>query len=266
MALGYFFVRSLPSTRTRDFVDSWVREYQTGPGTERKDAPDFVKKPTDNPGGGSGLPENPVGGTNDNLPGTDTTAATNTDGADVAGAATTAETVPSKAAKIGENALEQAKVGAKYAPGYFELKYPGGDLPQDKGVCTDVLVRAFRNAGIDLQQLIHEDMSKNFSKYPQVWGLQKPDRNIDHRRNPNLMCFFKRFARALSCKTDEKDLPDWQPGDVVFWRLDKSRLHCGILVDQRNPKGIPLVVHNLATCCLEDCLTKWEIVGHFRYP
>lgn len=249
VAVGYFFVRSLPRTRTRDFIATWVRDYRPSPVGEHDD-------------GSRPIAVRLNGKTDTNV----STPTATTDAGGSGSPPTGSFSRESIAARIVEGALAQAKVGAKHTPGYFELKYPGGDLPPDKGVSTDVLIRAFRNAGLDLQQLVHEDMTKNFDKYPNIWGLRKPDPNIDHRRNPNLMCFFKRFARSLTCDTDEKSLAEWQPGDVVFWQLDDGRLHCGIVVDQKNQKGIPLVVHNLSVCTLEDCLTRWKIIGHFRYP
>jgi hypothetical protein len=170
------------------------------------------------------------------------------------------------AEKIVAGAKAQATEGAIYTPGYFTLSYPNGDLPPDKGVCTDVVVRALRKAGCDLQQLVHEDMKRNFRKYPNPWGLKKPDPNIDHRRVPNLMRFFERRGSSLTMEVSSKTLPSWQPGDVVCWRLDSGLLHCGVLSDTRNADGAPLVIHNLGRCVEEDCLTAWKIIGHFRYP
>jgi hypothetical protein len=285
-AIGYFFVRLLPSARTRDFIDTWMRDYQPGLEPRADAAGSRATGNTANTAaaGGSAQTATVVGGVTEPISSTNpasTTPASSSDASATSGstsgdtianpaqpAATSATSAQSKSApvKIVESAFGQAKIGAKYTPGYFELKYPGGDLPADRGVCTDVLIRAFRNAGFDLQQLVNEDMTKNFDKYPNIWGLRRPDPNIDHRRNPNLMCFFKRFGMPLVCEVDEKSLSEWLPGDVVFWRLDSRRLHCGIVIDRKNKKGIPLVVHNLSVCTIEDCLTKWKIIGHFRYP
>lgn len=170
------------------------------------------------------------------------------------------------AEKIVAGALEQAREGALYTPGYFKIPYPNGDLPRHQGVCTDVVVRALRRAGYDLQKLVHEDMKRHFRQYPQLWGLRKPDPNIDHRRVPNLMCFFRRHGKSLTLEVSPKTLKDWQPGDIICWRLDNGLYHCGILSSTRNAAGMPLVVHNISQCAEEDCLTTWKIIGHYRYP
>ena len=172
------------------------------------------------------------------------------------------------ASLILEGAKIQVREGAVYTPGYFRLQYPNGDLPRDKGVCTDVVVRALRHAGFDLQKLVHEDMKANFDAYPQtrIWGLTKPDPNIDHRRVPNLAAFFSRHGEILTCEVSPGTLAEWQPGDIVCWKLPDGREHCGIVSDGKNGAGIPTVIHNIAKCCEEDCLDKWKITGHFRYP
>jgi uncharacterized protein YijF (DUF1287 family) len=113
-----------------------------------------------------------------------------------------------------------------YDPSYVRIKYPMGDVPADRGVCTDVIIRAYRQLGIDLQQLVHEDMVANFDKYPQSWGLSKPDSNIDHRRVPNLMTFFKRHGEVLPITKNPKD---YKPGDIVCWNLGAGILHIGIV-------------------------------------
>lgn len=133
------------------------------------------------------------------------------------------------------------------------------------GACTDVIIRAFRNAGIDLQQLIHEDMAANFALYPARWGLTAPDPNIDHRRIPNQMQFFKRFGQELTLKTDT-DFKQWQWGDLVYWRFNNGDEHCGIVSDRTSTDGRPLVIHNAGIAREEDCLERWEIIGHFRFP
>jgi uncharacterized protein YijF (DUF1287 family) len=123
-----------------------------------------------------------------------------------------------------------------------------------------------RRAGYDLQQLIHEDTEQHFSDYPQKWGASGPDTNIDHRRVPNQMCFFERYGRSLTRRVARWTLDEWQPGDIVYWKLEGGRDHCGIVSDKRNRRGIPYVIHNLSGCAEEDRLTDWKIVGHYRYP
>jgi uncharacterized protein YijF (DUF1287 family) len=161
-------------------------------------------------------------------------------------------------------ARREVKNRTAYDASYEVISYPGGDVSPDRGACTDVVIRAFRNAGIDLQQLIHEDMEKNFHLYPQKWGLSSPDPNIDHRRVPNQVCFFERFAQALTLEV-EGCLEEWQWGDVVYWRFPDGRDHCGIISDRTKKDGIPLVIHNAGMAREEDCLLRWEITGHFRY-
>lgn len=162
-------------------------------------------------------------------------------------------------------ARSEVNNGTVYDASYKVIDYPGGDVPNGKGACTDVVVRAFRNAGIDLQQLIHEDMNEKFDIYPQNWGLSSPDSNIDHRRVPNQMQFFKRHGLELSLDV-RNNLNDWNWGDVVYWRFINGDEHCGIISDRKNSNGIPLVIHNAGRAKEEDCLTRWEITGHYRYP
>ncbi|MDD4550077.1 MAG: DUF1287 domain-containing protein [Syntrophomonadaceae bacterium] len=159
----------------------------------------------------------------------------------------------------------EAQNGTSYDASYRTIEYPGGDVPADNGACTDVVIRAFRNAGIDLQQLIHEDMSSNFDIYPQKWGLSGPDSNIDHRRVPNQMQFFKRYGVELPLDVDEH-LQDWQWGDVVYWRFVNGDEHCGIISDRKNSSDIPLVIHNAGKAKEEDALLRYQITGHYRYP
>ena len=161
-------------------------------------------------------------------------------------------------------ALEQLDQTLYYDPSYQRLAYPGGDVPLDRGVCTDVVVRAFRKAGVDLQVLVHDDMKAAFSAYPQQWGLARPDPNIDHRRVPNMMTFFKRKSRALPLSDDPAA---FQPGDVVAWRLPGGRLHVGVVsnVRARDARRY-LMVHNIgAGAQLEDILFAFDIIGHYRY-
>ena len=151
-----------------------------------------------------------------------------------------------------------------YDPSYFSIAYPMGDVPEDRGVCTDVVVRAYRKCGIDLQQKVHEDMKANFAIYPQRWGLRGPDKNIDHRRVPNLMTFFERFGEVLPSSSKSSD---YQPGDIVCWDLGGGILHIGLVSAQRNSSGSRyLIVHNIgAGQVFEDVLFEYKIIGHYRY-
>ena len=151
-----------------------------------------------------------------------------------------------------------------YDPAYYRIPYPNGDIPADKGVCTDVVIRAYRKVGIDLQQKVHEDMSKNFEKYPNIWGLTKTDSNIDHRRVPNLMKFFSRHGLVLQTK---KISSDFKAGDVVTWTLSNGMLHIGIVIDKKSSDGQrPLIVHNIGNGQeISDCLFLYPLLGHYRY-
>lgn len=159
----------------------------------------------------------------------------------------------------------RAQVGISYDASYVKLKYPNGDVARNTGVCTDVIIRALRADGRDLQRLIHEDMTRNWKLYPRKWGLRRPDKNIDHRRVPNQMVFFRRFGRELTRDVSASTLAQWKPGDIVCWDLG-GPLHTGIVSDQRNNRGVPLVIHNLGGGREEDALRNWKIIGHFRYP
>ena len=167
-------------------------------------------------------------------------------------------------------AAARAQLGISYDASYVKIAYPGGDVAKDRGVCTDVIVRALRAVGHDLQKLMHEDMKRNFSLYPsrKKWGLTRTDRNIDHRRVPNQMVFFRRFGKELTREVSSKTLAQWQAGDIVCWDLTGKGgpPHTGIVSDQKNERGVPLVIHNLGGCREEDALTAWKITGHFRYP
>ena len=130
------------------------------------------------------------------------------------------------------------------------------------GVCSDVVVRSLRQAGIDLQKEVHEDMTKNFAAYPQKYGLKKPDKNIDHRRVPNLMTYFERHEISVSDKLDAAQ--SYAPGDVVAWDLGKGVLHVGIVSD-RKAGEIPLIIHNIGNGAAEDdVLFKFKVIGHYR--
>jgi len=162
-----------------------------------------------------------------------------------------------------DSAIEQTRQTVQYDPSYTKLKYPNGDVPIERGVCADVIVRAFRSAGIDLQKEVHEDMSRHFAAYPANWGARKPDSNIDHRRVPNLMTLFERWAKSVPITRNPSD---YVPGDVVAWELDNKLLHIGLVSDVV-ANGTPnyLMVHNIGEGAkIEDVLMAWKIIGHYR--
>lgn len=165
---------------------------------------------------------------------------------------------------LSESALELTKQQVTYDPSYFSINYPNVDIPSDKGVCTDVVIRAYRKIGINLQKEVHEDMKANFSSYPRIWGLKTTDKNIDHRRVPNLMFFFKRQG-AEKLISDHPS--DYQPGDIVCWNLGGAVTHIGIVVHRKSRDGKRnLIVHNIGGGqVLEDCLFDFKIIGHYRY-
>ncbi|MGZ5221538.1 MAG: DUF1287 domain-containing protein [Chitinophagaceae bacterium] len=166
--------------------------------------------------------------------------------------------------QISDAALSLTRDHVIYDPSYFTISYPAGDVPEGKGVCTDVVIRTFRKIDIDLQKLVHEDMKKRWPQYPKLWGLPAPDRNIDHRRVPNLMEYFSSYGEARRGGTNASA---YLPGDVVAWRLQNGRTHIGIIVDKRSSDGKRnMVVHNIgAGQVLEDCLFNFEVVGHYFY-
>lgn len=168
------------------------------------------------------------------------------------------------ALKLSDAALSLTKNKVTYDPSYFVIKYPAGDIPADKGVCTDVVIRAYRKLGIDLQKEVHEDMAKNFSKYPKTWGLKKPDTNIDHRRVPNLQVFFARYGKSKSTETKPAL---YVPGDIVTWLLPENLTHTGMVVNRKSADGKRyLIVHNIGKGqVMEDCLFKFKITGHYQY-
>ena len=164
-----------------------------------------------------------------------------------------------------DSALAQTHTTVTYDAAYVSLAYPGGDVPADRGVCTDVIVRALRAAGVDLQALVHDDMKAHFSAYPKLWGLRRPDPNIDHRRVPNLMTFFVRQGRAFPVTANPAD---YLPGDIVAWKIDNGLGHIGIVSDQPSPADPARrqCVHNIgAGAKLEDVLFAFQITGHARY-
>ncbi|MBI3131614.1 MAG: DUF1287 domain-containing protein [Acidobacteria bacterium] len=171
---------------------------------------------------------------------------------------------PTPGIRLAAAARAQIGVTRAYDPRYTRIPYPGGDVAQDRGVCTGVLIRAFRAQGIDLQKLVHEDMRRAWDAYPKSWGLKAPDRNIDHRRVPNLATFFMRHGRTLPPSRDPKA---YLPGDVVTWRLASGVPHTGLISDRRTANGTPLIIHNIGWGTQEqDRLFVYTLTGHFRYP
>ncbi len=167
--------------------------------------------------------------------------------------------------KLLESAIKQTDITKNYDPNYVVIAYPNGDVPIETGVCSDVVIRAFRNAGIDLQKEIHEDMADNFAAYPQKWNLPKSDSNIDHRRVPNLQKFFERRGKSLPI-TDKAE--DYKPGDVVSWDLNgKGMTHIGLVSNIFNENtGRYSIIHNIGSGAkIEDVVFDWKITGHYRY-
>ena len=176
----------------------------------------------------------------------------------------TAFTQESTTFSLSESAVELTKQHVTYDPSYFSIDYPNGDIPPDKGVCTDVVIRAYRNTGIDLQKEVHEDMQANFEVYPKIWNLSRTDKNIDHRRVPNLMVFFERkgIEKGIS-----KNPNDYIPGDIVCWNLGGGITHIGIVVNEKSKDGNRYqIVHNIGSGqVMEDCLFDYKIIGHYSF-
>lgn len=166
--------------------------------------------------------------------------------------------------RLSNAAIELTKDKVVYDPRYYTIPYPNGDVPADKGVCTDVIIRAYRKLGIDLQQKIHEDMKANFRKYPKKWGMKSTDKNIDHRRVPNQATFFSRFG---SVKKISDKAEDYIVGDIVTWDLGGGITHIGIVTDRMSAdKKRPLIVHNIGQGqVLQDCLFSYKVTGHYTY-
>lgn len=168
--------------------------------------------------------------------------------------------------QLSDAAIDLTRSKVTYDPTYFSIPYPNGDVPANKGVCTDVVIRAYRKMNIDLQQKVHEDMKANFSKYPSLkkWGLKKTDTNIDHRRVYNLETFITRNGIVKPITANPED---YKPGDIVSWNLDNGLAHIGIVVDRKSKDGKrPLIVHNIGGGqVMEDRLFAWKIVGHYQY-
>ena len=163
-----------------------------------------------------------------------------------------------------EDAIRQTEYTRSYDPSYVRIDYPGGDVPLDRGVCSDVVVRAFRKVGVDLQKEVHEDMTRAFASYPKKWGLARPDANIDHRRVPNLMTFFERRGKSLDVTSAGAD---YQPGDVVTWDLGGGTTHIGIVTNLwSDARENYLIAHNIGGGVrVENVLFSWKITGHYRY-
>jgi uncharacterized protein YijF (DUF1287 family) len=167
------------------------------------------------------------------------------------------------ATRLSHAALDRTKHVVRYEPAYVSLKYPGGDVPADTGVCTDEIIRAYRALGFDLQKLVHEDMKANFSAYPKNWGLKSPDRNIDHRRVPNLQTFFKRRGTSLPV-TDNS--ADYLPGDLITCTVPPHLPHIALVVPAPNGGPRPWIVHNIGRGPqYEDRLFEFPLTGHYRW-
>lgn len=167
--------------------------------------------------------------------------------------------------RLVEAAIERTTKSITYDGSYYSIEYPNGDVPKNIGVCTDVVIRSYRKLGIDLQQLVHEDISKNFDKYPsqRIWGLNKPDKNIDHRRVPNLQTFFSRHGESLQIT---RNASNYLLGDLVTWSLPGNLPHIGIVSSSKSASGTPLIIHNIgAGPKLENMLFSYQITGHYRY-
>lgn len=165
--------------------------------------------------------------------------------------------------RLATAALAQLEHRVWYDPAYYRIPYPNGDVPDSIGVCTDVIIRAYRRVGLDLQKLVHEDIVSS----PRSYGISRADASIDHRRVPNLMKFFKRNGAALPVSDNAKD---YWPGDIVAWRLAPGLTHIGIVVWKPDSNAVaPMVVHNIGRNGrgpdLEDCLFNWPVIGHYRF-
>lgn len=168
--------------------------------------------------------------------------------------------------KLSKAAISIIDPSIDYDPSYFKIEYPNGDIPKDKGVCTDVIIRSYRILDIDLQKEVHEDMLENFSLYPNLkkWGMTKTDTNIDHRRVPNLEVFFERKGTKLPVTQNPAD---YKTGEIVTWMINDKLPHIGIVTNKKSRDGKRnLIVHNVGGGqVLEDCLFEYKIVGHFMY-
>lgn len=170
------------------------------------------------------------------------------------------------AEKIVNGAKEQVIRGVTYNAEYRTIPYPDGDVPADQGACTDVVIRALRATGCDLQKLIHEDKRAHPSRYPRYPGQPGLDPSIDHRRVPNQIAFMKAHALELPIAIAGRAMRTWQPGDIIYVKLFGTMDHCGVLSNDRGSNGLPLVIHNAGMAAQEDRLGAWLIIRHFRYP
>jgi uncharacterized protein YijF (DUF1287 family) len=167
------------------------------------------------------------------------------------------------AQRLAAAALEQTRASVTYDGSYRRIAYPGGDVPANIGVCADVIIRAYRSLGADLQVKVHEDMRRDFAAYPRIWGLQSPDTNIDHRRVPNLRTFLRRAGAEITVSTTASS---YRPGDLVTWTVPPNLPHIGIVSDRIADSGRPMMVHNIGRGPeLEDMLFQFPITGHYRY-
>jgi hypothetical protein len=166
--------------------------------------------------------------------------------------------------KLNNAAIDLTRQNVTYDSKYYSISYPNGDIPKDKGVCTDVIIRAYRILGIDLQKEVHEDMISNFDKYPKNWGLKSTDTNIDHRRVPNLMTFFSRHGEVKSISSNPDD---YLPGDIVTWDLGGGIPHIGIVINNKSGDNKRnLIVHNIGNGQeISDCLFSFKITGHYTF-
>lgn len=166
--------------------------------------------------------------------------------------------------KLSDAAIELTKTKTEYDPSYFSIDYPNGDIPSHLGVNADVIIRAYRKVGVDLQKEVHEDILADSTAYNiKQWGQSKPDTNIDHRRVPNLQIFFSRKAEELPI---DQSNDTYKAGDVVIWQMDNDKLHIGIVTNKKSPYGTPLVVHNSTSGQrMQNVLFHFKIIGHYRY-
>jgi uncharacterized protein YijF (DUF1287 family) len=171
---------------------------------------------------------------------------------------------PAALRRLVAGGVEQTAYTDHYDASYRHIGYPNGDVPRATGVCADVIVRAFRKAGVDLQVKVHQDMSAHFGAYPHKWGLPGPDPNIDHRRVPNLATYFDRMGKSVRVTRDPRA---YRPGDVVVWQTAPGREHTGLVTDYWSPETRRwVIVHNIGSGArLQDVLLDWKIIGHYRY-
>jgi uncharacterized protein len=170
---------------------------------------------------------------------------------------------PSYAARLVDAAIEQTFSKVTYDSSYRRIAYPNGDVPETLGMCADVVIRAYRKLGVDLQVKVHEDMQRNFRAYPQLWQLKGTDTNIDHRRVPNLQMFFRRAGAELPVS---RNPDDYRPGDLVTWSVPPNLPHIGIVTGRKSSSGAPFIVHNIGRGPqMEDMLFMYPITGHYRY-